>query len=180
MYSPTGTPLAAVTEVPRNREATRNLHPQAIPISTEQQEPKAAMEPLFEYLPQRQKRDLRLPSASRNMLSIIQANEERLAQKAGPRQVLHQPCRCWVCIIQNIFLPWSISKSFWGMMTTLNSKNTASLLFIQQKEAWLARLAAPAAHHLHAPVPWPAHLAHGVCSRDRAVRQGKSHRAVFP
>lgn len=75
MYSPTGTPLAAVTEVPWSREAARNLHPQAIRISTEQQEPKAAVEPLFEYLPQRQKRDLRLPSASRNMLSIIQANE---------------------------------------------------------------------------------------------------------
>lgn len=39
---------AAVSKVPWSREGTRNLHPQVIPNSAEQQQPKAAMEPVSE------------------------------------------------------------------------------------------------------------------------------------
>lgn len=88
------------------------------------------MEPASEWLPQQQQRPPTPLCLEEQHPSPLQANEERLVQKAGPRQVLQQPSRCWVCIIQNIFLPWSISKSFWGMVTSLNSKTTASLLFL--------------------------------------------------
>lgn len=47
--------------------------------------------------------------------------------------------------------PQSSSESLWGMLPTLNSKSTASQLFVQQEEAWLARLAAPAAHRSSMP-----------------------------
>lgn len=47
------------------------------------------------------------------------------------------------------------------MLPTLNSKSTASPLFVRQEEGQLAR-------SLCAPVPWPAHPVHGFCFADRA------------